>query len=124
MDFFDNAVSMAKEALDVACKKTNEAVTVGKQKFDIAALEGKRAKDFEKLGALYFATVKKDKIKDSAIAELVAAIEEKNAKIEKLRKDVNEAKNKRICPNCNASIEKESVFCNACGQKLSIDSED
>ena len=50
MDFFDDAVNKAKEALDVACKKTNEVVTTQKQRFDIASLEAKRTRDFEALG--------------------------------------------------------------------------
>lgn len=44
MDFIDDAVTKAKEAFDVACKKTNEVVTTQKQKFDIASLEAKRIK--------------------------------------------------------------------------------
>ena len=36
MDFLDNAVVKAKEAFDIAYKKTNEVVNTSKQKFDIA----------------------------------------------------------------------------------------
>ena len=35
MEFFDNAVNKAKEAIDIACKKTNEVVSTQKQKFDV-----------------------------------------------------------------------------------------
>ena len=36
MDFFDNAIEKAKEVFDVARKKTNDVVSTGKQKFDVA----------------------------------------------------------------------------------------
>ena len=44
MDFLDNAVNTAREAFDIAYKKTGELVNSQKQKFDIASLENKRKK--------------------------------------------------------------------------------
>ena len=124
MDFFDNALSKAKEALDVACKKTKEVVSKGKQKFDVASIESKRAKDFEKLGELYFNTIKDSEIENSEIKSIVDEIKNKNEKIEELNKEINNTKNKRICPSCGASIDKFSVFCSLCGTKLEIGSDD
>ena len=123
MDFFDNAVNKAKEAIDIACKKTNEVVNTQKQKFDAASEENKRAKDFEMLGKLYFEKVKDDEIDNAEIKALVEAIKEKNEKIKELREEINAAKNKRICPSCSASIDINSVFCSSCGEKLQFDSE-
>ena len=77
MDFIDDAVTKAKEAFVVACKKTTE---------------------------------------------VVAAIDEKNAKIDELRREINNIKNKRVCPKCGASIDKCSVYCNFCGEKLVFES--
>ena len=77
MDFFDDAVNKAKEALDVACKKTNEVVTTQKQRFDIASLEAKRTRDFEALGRYYYAEIKDAEITDEKAAELVTAINAK-----------------------------------------------
>ncbi len=124
MDFLDNAVSKAKEAIDIACKKTNEVVTTQKQKFDVAAIENKRAKDFEALGKLYYNSIKDSKIKDDDVKVLVDAINEKNKKIKELKDEINTAKNKRICPSCGANIESNSVFCNKCGAKLEFGSEE
>lgn len=123
MDFLDNAVNKAKEAIDIACKKTEEVVTVQKQRFDVATVENKLNKDFEKLGKLYFNTLKDTEPENMEIKALVAEIKEKYAKIKDLRDEINAAKNKRVCPNCAASIEKDSVFCSACGTKLKIDGE-
>ena len=124
MDFIDDAVTKAKEAFDVAYKKTNEVVTTQKQKFDIASLEAKRTKDFEALGRFYYSELKGTEIENEEAARLVAAIDEKNAKIDELHKEINNIKNKRVCPKCGASIDKCSVYCNFCGEKLVFESED
>lgn len=122
MEFFDNAVNKAKEALDIAYKKTEEAVNVQKSKFDVATIESKRAKDFEALGQIYYEAVKDLSDNDPSVAELVAAIKEKNEKIDSLRRDIRSTKNKRICPSCNAEIDKDAVFCSSCGEKVTIES--
>ena len=123
MEFFDDAVNKAKEAIDVACKKTNEVVTVQKQKFDISALESKIAKDFQVLGEIYYNKIKDSAADDENVSELVLSIKEKSDKIDKLKAEINSVKNKRICPKCGAAIEQTSNYCNACGAKLFFDSE-
>ena len=124
MDFFDGMVNKAKEAIDVASKKTGEVVNTQKQKFDIASLESKRAKDYAVLGEIYYNKIKDGAVEDENVSELVLAIKEKSEKIEKLKAEVNSAKNKRICPKCGAAIEQTSNYCNACGAKLFFDSEE
>ena len=124
MDFFDDMVNKAKEAIDVASKKTGEVVNTQKQKFDIASLESKRAKDYAVLGEIYYNKIKDGTVEDENVSELVLAIKEKSEKIEKLKAEVNSAKNKRICPKCGAAIEQTSNYCNACGAKLFFDSEE
>ena len=124
MDFFDDMVNKAKEAIDVASKKTGEVVNTQKQKFDIASLESKRAKDYAVLGEIYYNKIKDGAVEDENVSELVLAIKEKSEKIEKLKAEVNSAKNKRICPKSGAAIEQTSNYCNACGAKLFFDSEE
>lgn len=121
MDFFDNAVVKAKEAFDIAYKKTNEVVNTSKQKFDIATLQNKRQKDFEALGEIYYNLIKDSEIEDSKIQIIVAAINEKNEKITAINEEINATKHRRICPVCSAVISEEAVYCSVCGAKLTID---
>ncbi len=123
MDFFDNAVNKAKEVFDVAYKKTNEVVQTQKQKFDVSTIENKRNKDFMQLGELYYNQIKDTEIENEKIKDLVEAITEKNMKIDELKQEINAAKNKRICPNCSANIDDNSIYCSVCGAKLTIDGE-
>lgn len=123
MSFIDDAINKTKEVFDVACKKTDEVVTTQKQKFSIASLESKREKDFADLGRIYFELAKNSTDLTDEARNLVDAISEKNAEIARLNQDIQNTKNKRICPNCNANIDMNSVYCNNCGAKLTIESE-
>lgn len=123
MDFLDNAVSKAKEVFDVAYKKTEEAVNTGKQKFDVAAIENKLNKDYAKLGKIYYALIKDSEDLKGETLKIKTAIDEKNAKIEELKQQINDTKNKRTCHNCGNAVDKQSLYCNTCGAKLEFDGE-
>lgn len=123
MSFLDDAINKTKEVFDVACKKTDEVVTTQKQKFSISSLESKREKDFADLGRIYFELVKNDDNLTDEARNLVDAISEKNEEIARLNQDIQNTKNKRICPNCKANIDANSVYCNVCGAKLETESE-
>lgn len=127
MDFLnsvDQAMNKAKEVLNVAYKKTGEVVNTQKQKFDISSLENKRSKLFEKLGEIYFNSIKDNELNDETTAELVSKIIDFNGKIEELRNEILNTKNKRICANCGACIEESSIYCNSCGTKVTIEDEE
>ena len=124
MEFFDNAVTKAKEVLDVACKKTEAAVTAGKQKFDVAAVESKLEKDYARLGRIYYETIKNsDDIKGETL-RLKEAVDAKRARIKEIKEEINKAKNRRECPNCGALVDKDDLFCNNCGAKLEYNPEE
>lgn len=92
MDFFDNAINKAKDVFDFAYRKTDEIVTVQKQKFDIATLKRKRNEDFEKLGKIYFKLISDNEIEDTETLILVEEIKQKNEKIKELRAEIEAAK--------------------------------
>lgn len=118
MDFFDNALGKAKEAIDIVSKKTGEVVNTQKQKFDIASIENKRSKDFEKLGEIYYAILKDTDIEDENTKALVDAITQKDEEIMRHNTELNKLKNQKKCEFCNAVIGKDAVFCPICGKKI------
>lgn len=124
MDFLDNAIVKAKEAIDFACKKTNEVVSTGKSKIDIATLENKLNKDYEKLGEIYFNLIKDTEIEDLSTKELVDSIISKNNQIKKLKQQINSNKNVRTCYKCGHTVLESDVFCGNCGEKLVFESEE
>ena len=123
MEIIDQAVSKAREAWDVVSKKTGEVVTAGKRKYDISALQVKLSKDFERLGKLYYDLIKEEGSDDEEVSAILEDIREKTEKIKELKAKLNAAKNKRICPNCGAAIEENSIYCNFCGAELVFDTQ-
>ena len=117
MDFLDNAISKTKEAFDIAYKKTEEAVGIGKQKFNIASLENEISRDYKKLGQISYKIALDSEISNKQVKELVDSITEKLAKIKDLENEINKKKNKKVCKNCNALIDERSIYCNVCGEK-------
>ncbi len=119
-EFFDNAAKKAKAAFDVACKVTEDVVTSGKQKIDIASMENKLKKLYEQLGKLYMKSRKENS------EELVSAIDAKVEEVEHMEAELSKAKSenadfagKKICSTCGAFVEKNAVFCSSCGEKFS-----
>ena len=94
MDFFDNALNKAKDAFDIAVRKSDEVVTVQKLKFEVASIKKKRSDDLEKLGIIYFKMLSNSEIEDDETRALVESVKEKNLKIKELRADIEEAKEK------------------------------
>lgn len=88
MEFFENAVNKAKDVFDVVATKTGEVVTTGKQKLDIATLENKLAKDFERLGRAYFETIKDNDDIDDKFANIKESIVEKQTQIFKIKEEM------------------------------------
>lgn len=116
---FDNILNKAKDVFETAYKRADGAISVQKQKFDISSLENKLAKDYEALGKLCFNEMQKGAFADnSQFIKLSEEINIKTTQIEELKKEILRVKYKKQCPKCNASIDKNAVFCSACGEKF------
>ncbi len=118
-NIFDNEIfDKAKEVFDVARKKTGDAISAGKQRFDIAAMENRLEKAYNALGKACYKEICEKGIENEEIKAAVADITAKIGEIEEAKKELAQLKSKRICPSCSAAIEKTSVYCNYCGEKL------
>lgn len=118
MDFLESAVSVAKDVLDVACKKTDEVLTSGKQKLNVATIENKLSKDYEKLGRFYYEMIADEDTENPEIEEIKTAIVKKQQKLELLKTSMV---SKRKCPVCGLPVFKNSSFCDSCGAKLEFE---
>lgn len=115
----ENIIGRTREVFEAVYKKADGAVSVSKQKLDIASLENKQQKDFERLGRIYYTELKKgETLAEGEAAELVEKIDEKEARLEEMRDELLRTQNKKTCPECGAAIHKNSVFCNICGVKF------
>ena len=59
-----------------------------------------------------------------AAEQLIAEIDDKKEKIELLKEAIRNAKADRVCANCGAVIDKDTIFCPICGQKLEFTTEE
>lgn len=116
----DNILVKAKEVFENAYKKADDVVSAQKQKFDISSLESKLNKDFESLGKLCFESLKTaETFNSQEIGSLVETIKSKSEQLEDMKKEALKNKNKKLCSKCGAAIDKNAVFCNLCGIKVS-----
>lgn len=117
-DFFDTAASKAKEAFDTVCQFTEDAVTTGKQKFDIASMENKVNKLYRELGELaYKSAVGADQNHDQ-IDMMVSKITDKLNEIAAAKEELAKNANKKVCKECGELIEKKAGYCSRCGAQV------
>ncbi len=118
MEFLDEVLVKAKNVFDVAKNKTEEAVAIGKQKYDIASMESRLNKSYNALGRLCYENYKCDENAADEIKALILEITSEIEAIELARAELVKIKGNRLCPKCGAAITEASAFCNYCGEKL------
>ncbi len=118
MDFLDDVLAKAKDVFDIAKNKTEEAVAIGKQKYDIASMENRLNKSYSALGRVCFETYKNEENISDEIKALINEIESEMEAIEKAKIEINKIKSNRFCPTCSAPVAENAAFCSACGEKL------
>lgn len=118
MGLFEDAVVKAKDAFDVAAKKTNEVVSIQKLKFKVSQANSDLAKDFETLGRLYYENVKESGEEITQHKEIIELIEAKFAEIEQLEKEIDAQSKNITCNKCGNKNPDTASFCSNCGEKL------
>lgn len=124
MGYFKEILGKTKDFMVTAYQKTSGAVSVEKQKFDVTSIKVKRDSDFKALGKIYFEMLQSGEEIPEQAKELYDSIVLKNQEIDKINAQIQSAKNKRVCPNCNANIDVNSVYCNVCGEKVTFGTEE
>lgn len=118
MDIFDETVQKAKNAFDIAVKKTGELVTTSKQKISVANLENKLTKAYAELGKLQFKALKDADIEDPVVASAVFEIKQIVNEIKQLLDEIDKNEGKLTCSKCGCKSPSGSTFCNNCGERF------
>lgn len=116
MDAFDKTVQKTKDAFDVVFKKTEEFVSVGKQKLSVANLNNKLNKAYAKLGKLQFGQIKSSDYLNPEVAKVVSEIKKLITEIKALNDEIDLAEGKITCSKCGSKAPAKSQFCNNCGE--------
>ncbi len=120
---FDDVVVNAKAAASVVSKKASDVYGSSKQKILAAEIRGEINKKLRELGALTYKAKTADVDVSKETAAVISEISELKENLDIINKNIASTKNQKKCPNCDAVLPKNSVFCNICGAKLENDVE-
>ncbi len=114
MDFFDDVLNKTRDALDVAYKKTEQAVMTGKQKMDISSMRSAITKRYEALGREIIS-----EIEDSnELPKNIEAIVKDIRKREEILRLAESELGKATCSLCGAKNTTSAKFCTNCGAQM------
>ncbi len=118
MDFND-VIGKAKDGFEAVAKKTEEVVNVSKLKIEQSSVEAKLKADFERLGKLcYYSMQDGEEKNEAAYKSVMEDISSKLEQIEALKTEIENMKDKKLCPGCHRYVNTNSAFCSFCGGKM------
>lgn len=123
-EIFDDVVVNAKAAASAVSKRASVVYDASKHKITAAEIRGDINKKLRDLGALTY----KEQVHGIDLSEqkkhLVVEITELKDNLNIINEHIAASKNQRKCPQCDAGVPKNSLFCNICGAKLDKVDED
>ena len=117
-EIFDDVVINAKAAAAVVSKKASIVYDTSKHKITAAEIRGEINKKLRDIGKY---TYKKEVFgvdTSAEIAQAIAEVKELKENLEIINAHIDSVKNQKKCPQCEAKVPRNSVFCNICGAKL------
>lgn len=123
-EIFDDVVVNAKAAANVVSQKASAVCDVSKHKFSAAEIRGEINTKLRELGALTYKAQVQGVDLSVQIAKTVAEITELKDNLNLINEHIAATKNQKKCPQCNAALPKNSIFCNICGAKLDVENND
>lgn len=115
-EFFNKIGEKLTAAGADVTQKAKDTSAIISLKNKIREEENKEKFIYQEIGRKYFEAHKDDE-NDPYIADIQAVFAAK-AGIETLRDQLKEIKGVEICPACGKEIDKDTVFCPKCGNKI------
>lgn len=113
MAFFDNIGKKISQTGQSAIQKTKQMADVAKLNSDVSDEEKKITNIFYQIGQLYVSLHKDNPESDFEV--LIEQLSEAQAKIENLKKQIQDIKGVKRCTICGAEIPNNATFCSSCG---------
>lgn len=117
-EIFDDVVVNAKAAAAVVSKKASTVYDASKYKITAAEIRGEINKKLKDLGKYTYKAQVFGADTSAEISQTVAEIKELKENLDIINEHINSVKNQKKCPQCDAKIPKNSVFCNICGARI------
>ncbi|MBE7064036.1 MAG: zinc ribbon domain-containing protein [Clostridia bacterium] len=118
MDFWENLKDKVTHAGHTVAKKSTELVEITKLKVAITDTETTIDKTLRNMGEALYEAYKTGAESYTSLEESCEEIDAAYAKIEELRARIAELKDVKACPACKKEMEKDALFCSACGEKF------
>lgn len=118
MGAFEDVVMKAKNAADIAGKKTGELVEITRLRLNVSELEERIRSQYQELGKTVYNAAKDHTDCTDYVHEKSEAIDRLFAELTKLNEKISELKNEKKCASCGAVNPQEAVYCQKCGTKL------
>lgn len=117
-DILDDVVVNAKTAASAVSKKAAFVYDASKHKITAAEMRGEINKKLKELGKYTYKARVYNMDMDEQINDVIAEIKELKENLDIINAHLDEITNQKKCPQCEAKIPKNSVYCNICGTKL------
>lgn len=117
-EIFDDVVVNAKAAASVVSKKATDVYDTSKQKIVAAEIRSDINKKLRDLGALTYREQIHGIDLSEQVAQTVIEITDLKDNLNVINQNIATSKNQKKCPQCDANVPKNSLFCNICGAKL------
>ncbi|MDR1364320.1 MAG: hypothetical protein LBJ32_01650 [Oscillospiraceae bacterium] len=112
MGVFEDMYVKFRAVFEVVGDKASQIVDVSKLKIKIAECENQQKHEFEKLGRIIYRAKKNNILDNPEIESRITAIDELNNKINILKSEINDIKDRNVCDK-NQNENKPCV-CNHC----------
>lgn len=117
-EMFDDVVVNAKAAANAVSKKASVVYDTSKHKISAAEIRGEINKKLRELGSLTYKSAVHEIDLSEQISKTIAEITDLKDNLNIINEHIASAKNQKKCPQCDANVPKNSLFCNICGAKF------
>ncbi len=123
-EILDDVVVNAKTAASAVSKKAAIVYDASKHKISAAEIRGEINKKLKELGKFTYKSRVYDIDMEEQIDAVIAEIKDLKENLDIINAHIDEITNQKKCPECEAKIPKNSIYCNICGTKLDEAEED
>lgn len=123
-EFFDDVVVNAKTAAEAVSKKAAQVYDASRHKFTAAEIRGDINKKLKDLGKFTYKERVHGVDMSADIDATIAEIKELKENLEIINNHLDDIMEQKKCPQCEAKVPKNSLFCNICGAKIDEDKVD
>lgn len=118
MGILDDVVINAKSVAETVGRKASKLVDVSKLHIGAAEVNAEITKRYQTLGQYVYENGREALAADPEAVGKLAELDELQAQLAAITKEMNDKQNKSICPVCGKQCSSVDSFCSACGAKL------